>query len=89
MSDISFSLLVLYFTIYSVAGWVCETIWCSVGSRKAVNRGFFKRPLVPDLWVWGTAYPYGHPAPAAKPACYFPCFHGSGVCAGICDRLAA
>ena len=43
----SFSQLILYFTLYSVIGWLCETIWCSVGARKAVNRGFLAGPWCP------------------------------------------
>lgn len=45
--DISFSQLILYFSIYSVLGWICETIWCSVGSGKLVNRGFLTGPWCP------------------------------------------
>lgn len=37
----------IYFMLYSFVGWVCETIWCSVGSRKFVNRGFLNGPLCP------------------------------------------
>lgn len=38
---------ILYFFIYSVLGWVCETIYCSVGSRKLVARGFLYGPYCP------------------------------------------
>lgn len=37
----------LYFISYSFIGWVCETIWCSVGSRHFVNRGFLNGPICP------------------------------------------
>ena len=37
----------LLFLLYSVIGWACETVWCSVGSRKFVNRGFLNGPLCP------------------------------------------
>lgn len=47
MTDISFPLLVLYFTLYSIAGWLCETLWCSVGNRKPINRGFLTGPWCP------------------------------------------
>jgi len=43
----SFSQLVLYFTLYSVMGWLCETIWCSIGAQKTVNRGFLAGPWCP------------------------------------------
>lgn len=39
--------LILYFTIYSVGGWICESIWCSVGTGKPVNRGFLNGPYCP------------------------------------------
>ena len=47
MQTFSFSQLVLYFTLYSVLGWLCEIIWCSVGARKTVNRGFLAGPWCP------------------------------------------
>lgn len=37
----------LYFAIYSVLGWVCETVYCSVIQRKFVNRGFLNGPVCP------------------------------------------
>ena len=37
----------LYFAVYSVLGWVCETVYCSVIQRKFVNRGFLKGPVCP------------------------------------------
>ena len=42
----------LYFFFYSCIGWVGETIYCSVGNRKFVNRGFLTGPLCP---IYGTA----------------------------------
>lgn len=41
----------LTFVIYSFLGWVCETVYCSVGSRKFVNRGFLHGPLCPVYGV--------------------------------------
>jgi len=41
----------LYFVIYSVAGWVYETIICSVYERRFVNRGFLNGPYCP---IYGT-----------------------------------
>ncbi|MEG1478432.1 MAG: putative ABC transporter permease [Clostridiales bacterium] len=37
----------LYFFIYSVLGWVTETIYCSLGQRKLVERGFLNGPYCP------------------------------------------
>lgn len=40
-------LQVLYFTIYSFLGWVCESTYCSIGQKKLVNRGFLNGPFCP------------------------------------------
>lgn len=37
----------LYFIIYSVAGWVYESVLCSITGKKLVNRGFLNGPLCP------------------------------------------
>ena len=37
----------LCFLIYSFIGWCCETVYCSIGSRHFVNRGFLSGPLCP------------------------------------------
>ena len=37
----------LYFIFYSVLGWVLETIYCSVGQKRFVRRGFLAGPLCP------------------------------------------
>ena len=39
--------LVLKFTAYSFLGWLCETVYCSVGQRKFVYRGFLNGPVCP------------------------------------------
>ena len=39
--------LFLAFLIYSFLGWLCETIYCSIGQKKFVNRGFLNGPLCP------------------------------------------
>ena len=39
--------MVLYFTLYSFAGWVCETIYCSLYERRYVRRGFLAGPYCP------------------------------------------
>ncbi len=44
---ISFSEWVLYFAIYSFIGWICESIWCSIGAQKLINRGFLTGPWCP------------------------------------------
>lgn len=47
MTPTSYSDLVMYFFTYSVLGWICETLYCSIGKRKFVPRGFLKGPYCP------------------------------------------
>lgn len=42
---------VLYFFFYSAIGWLGESIYCSIGERKLINRGFLKGPMCP---IYGT-----------------------------------
>lgn len=42
---------VFYFFFYSFFGWVGETVYCSVGEKKFVNRGFLTGPMCP---IYGT-----------------------------------
>ena len=39
--------IVFWFMVYSVGGWVYETIICSIGQRRFVNRGFLNGPYCP------------------------------------------
>lgn len=39
--------IVLTFFIYSVLGWICEVIYCSVPKKRFVNRGFLYGPYLP------------------------------------------
>lgn len=43
---------VLLFFFYSAAGWLLESIYCSIGEKKIINRGFLTGPLCP---IYGTA----------------------------------
>ncbi|NLB91406.1 MAG: putative ABC transporter permease, partial [Clostridiales bacterium] len=47
MGAMSFSNWVLLFLFYSAIGWICESIWCSIGTKKIVNRGFLYGPWCP------------------------------------------
>lgn len=38
---------ILYFFIYSFLGWTCESIYCSIGNKKIINRGFLNGPICP------------------------------------------
>lgn len=41
------SFLFALFIVYSVVGWVCEVVYCSILERRFVNRGFLYGPLCP------------------------------------------
>ncbi len=41
------SLLAFYYFFYSALGWMVESIYCSIGEKKWVNRGFLTGPLCP------------------------------------------
>jgi uncharacterized membrane protein len=47
MTVISFTNLVLIFAIYSITGWACEVICCSVKAKKLAWRGFLAGPYCP------------------------------------------
>ena len=38
---------ILLFAAYSLIGWACETIYCSIPARKLINRGFLSGPFCP------------------------------------------
>ncbi len=42
-----FDNLVITFLIFSIIGYICEVIYCSVGQRHLVNRGFLYGPYLP------------------------------------------
>ncbi len=39
--------LVLLFSFYSMVGWACETVFCSVLAKRFINRGFLNGPFCP------------------------------------------
>lgn len=43
---------VLLFFFYSAAGWCLESLYCSIGEKRLINRGFLTGPLCP---IYGTA----------------------------------
>lgn len=43
---------ILLFFFYSAAGWLLESIYCSIGEKKIINRGFLTGPLCP---IYGSA----------------------------------
>ena len=47
MTDEFLTLYTLTFTIYAFIGYICEVIYCSIGQRKLVNRGFLYGPWLP------------------------------------------
>ena len=42
-----FSQYILCFFIYAFLGYICEVIYCSIGQRKLVNRGYLYGPICP------------------------------------------
>ena len=44
-------LLFLYFMIYAFLGWCMETVYCSIGARRLVPRGFLFGPICPIYGV--------------------------------------
>lgn len=57
--------VVLWFLMYSVLGWIVESIYMSICNRKLTNRGFSKSPLCPiygvgALTVYFLLSPYSH-----------------------------
>lgn len=47
MISMTMSQVILYFTLYSFIGWVCETTYCSIAAKRFVNRGFLSGPYCP------------------------------------------
>lgn len=43
---------VIMFFFYSFAGWCLESLYCSIGEKRLINRGFLTGPLCP---IYGTA----------------------------------
>lgn len=43
----SIQVVFLYFVIYAFFGWVSETIYVGIGTKKIVNRGFLHSPVCP------------------------------------------
>lgn len=43
---------ILLFFFYSFAGWCLESLYCSIGEKKLINRGFLTGPMCP---IYGTA----------------------------------
>lgn len=51
------------FFLFSIIGWCCETVWCSISNRQFVKRGFFYGPYCPiygfgGLFILTVALPY-------------------------------
>lgn len=48
---VGFSEAFIYLFMYSVMGWICEVVYCSIPARKFINRGFLNGPYCP---IYGT-----------------------------------
>ena len=85
MADYSSSLSwLMYFFIYSFAGWVWESCYVSVKEHRLVNRGFIRGPFLPlygsgALLMLAVSEPFQH-----RPVLMF--FAGS-ICATVLEYL--
>lgn len=43
----TFVTLTLFFSVYSMIGWLCESIYCSIPQKRWINRGFLNGPFCP------------------------------------------
>ncbi|MDU6306709.1 MAG: hypothetical protein E6579_08630 [Clostridium sp.] len=43
----TFVTLTLFFSVYSMLGWLCESIYCSIPQKRWINRGFLNGPFCP------------------------------------------
>lgn len=48
------SMLFILFLIYSIIGWIIETIFCSIEQKKLADRGFLIGPICPIYGFGGT-----------------------------------
>ncbi len=51
MNFIYLEKLIFWFMLYSITGWIYETVLCSVSERKFINRGFLNGPYCPIYGV--------------------------------------
>lgn len=50
--------IIIYFSVFSFAGWVCETIFVTVKNRKFAYRGFLNGPVCPVYGFGGLLVVY-------------------------------
>jgi uncharacterized membrane protein len=54
-ANLMFDRYVIYFFVYSILGYIGEVIYCSIGARRLVNRGFMYGPWLPIYGFGGVA----------------------------------
>ena len=47
MEEHSLSTYIIVFFIFSFLGYISEVLYCSIGERRFINRGFLKGPIIP------------------------------------------
>ena len=57
--------IVMWFLVYSILGWIVESVYISICNKKLTNRGCSIGPLCPiygvgALTVYFSLYPYSH-----------------------------
>ncbi|MGH4036818.1 MAG: putative ABC transporter permease [Sphaerochaeta sp.] len=55
---VNVDMIVIYFFIYSVVGWIVEVSYCGVLNKHLTNRGFLKGPYLPIYGFGGMAIAY-------------------------------
>ncbi len=63
LPDVPTDYLFSFFLMYSVFGWICEEIWCTIAFKKVVKRGMLHGPICPiygfgALSIWFFLYPF-------------------------------
>lgn len=49
---------IIYFIFFSIGGWLCETIYCTIVDKKLAYRGFLNGPICPIYGFGGTMVVY-------------------------------
>jgi uncharacterized membrane protein len=62
--------IIWYFFLYSILGYICEVIYCSIGQKRWVNRGFLHGPWIP-VYGFGALAALGIKEYVPHPAIFF------------------
>lgn len=65
-----------WFLVYSILGWVVESIYMSICNRRLTNRGFVRGPFCPIYGVGALSVFFSAEAVLRQPSAV--------ICAGLC-----